>query len=380
MSTTGSSLQLFVHDYDRVALGERYEDLRKALPAATIHPFSSRSKLLEWIAALPESPRTNWPLALIDLQGDKDVQARGEHLLATINEHPLLRRRVVLVAFTRHGFRRRTRGLRARGAGAVLSPIDLGEIADLEERLGVLSTGAAPFEVIGETNSGEADQRAVDRLAIYFPSLEDPKLTKRERWKRAHDLLVLCRLKYEGWDDAPIARLKGVKDRALDDARKDLLSSPVAEPPLVSTTGRVADLGPVIEKIIPHLQGSEFIYDVIVDRSGLDDAAARLEVVKDRVANRYPLTGSAAEDDDAWIPPACLDALREFIAQFDQLPPAKSHASRETRAERSQRAIKGVATAMMIKPKVAEHYVTHAVMCLEDAEAESSRELSSGDA
>jgi hypothetical protein len=374
MNMADSSLQIFVHDYDRVALGERCHDLRGALPGATILPFSSRAKLLRAIAELPESPQANWPLALIDLQGDSDVQARGEHLLATINEHPRLRRRVVLVAFTRHGFNSRARELRARGASAVLSPIDLGEIGDLEERLEVQSTGAAPFEWIGEMSSDEADRRVVDRLGLYFPSLTDPELDERFRWKRAHDILVLCHLKYDGWDDATIGRLQGVKDRALDEARRDLLSSPAAQPPLISTAGRVPQLDRVIDVMLPYLQGSEFIYDVVAERSRLDDAA-RLGVVRERVADRYPPTGPASPDDDAWIPPDYLDALRRFIAQFDRLPPAGSHPRQETLAERSQRAIEGVAAGMGIEPKAAEHYVTHAVMCLEDAEAEWAREI-----
>lgn len=380
MNTPGSSLHLLVHDYDPAALEERYEELVAALPGASVYPYSSRAELLRDAAGFPESPTGNWPLALIDLQEDSGVQARGEHLLATINEHPLLRRRVVLVAFTRYGYESHDRELRARGASAVLSPIRLGEIPDLQRELEVLATGTAQFARIGEPPSSDADRRVVERLAALFPSLEDPQLDERERWERARRILVLCHLKHDGWEDAAIKRLSWVRDRELAELRAELLSSPAAQPPLISAAGRIPHLDRVIDAMLPHLQGSEFIYDVVSERTRLD-AVPRLNWVRDRIVDRYPPAGPVPEDD-AWIPPEYLDALRRFFAQFDRLPRASSHAKTETFAERSRRALEGVAAEMGLEPKQAEHYVTHAVMCLEDAEAEQAGavDLSAGPA
>lgn len=367
MKKPESPLNLFVHDYDQAALEERYEELVVALPGASIYPYSSRAELLREISELPESPN-NWPLALIDLQEDGGVQARGEHLLATINEHPLLRRRVVLVAFTRYGYESHDRELRARGASAVLSPIRLGETPNLQRELEVLATGTAQFARIGEPPSSDADRRVVERLSALFPSLENSQLDERERWARARRILVLCHLKHDGWEDAAIKRLPWVSERDLPNLRAELLSSPAAQPPLISAVGRIPHLDRVIDVMLPHLQGSEFIYDVVAERTRLNEVA-RLDWVRDRLIDRYPPAGSAPEDD-AWIPPEYLDALRRLFDQFDRLPPASSHARTETLAERSQRALDGVAAEMGLQPKQAEHYVAHAVMCIEDAEAE----------
>lgn len=362
------SLHLLVHDYDPAALEERYEELVAALPGASVYPYSSRAELLREIAELPEAPANDWPLALIDLQEESGVQARGQHLLATINEHPLLRRRVILVAFTRYGYESHDRELRARGAGAVLSPIRLRETPNLRRELEVLATGTAQFARIGEPPSSDADRRVVERLAVLFPSLGDPELDERERWARARRILALCHLKHDGWEDAAIKRLPWVKDRELAELRAELLSSPAVQPPLITAAGRIPHLDRVVDAMLPHLQGSEFIYDVVSERTRLD-AVPRLNWVRDRIVDRYPPEGPAPEDD-AWIPPEYLDALRRFFAQFDRLPPASSHAKTETFAERSQRALEGVAAETGLQPKQAEHYVTHAVMCLEDAEAE----------
>ncbi len=363
------TLRLLVHDYDEGGLRERYEALVAALPETVIEPHSSRASLLTDIAGLPESPQHGvWPLALVDLQDEHGVQARGEHLLATIDAHPQLRRRVVLVAFTRYGYETHDSALRQRGARAVLSPIDLDEIPDLRRELEVVASGTAPFARIGEPPSSDADRRVVERLALLFPALDDPGLDERSRWERARRVLTLCHLKHDGWDDAAIKRLPWVKDRDLDELRAELRLSPAARP-LISAAGRTPHLDRVIDVMLPHLQGSELMYDVLSDRTRLD-AVPRLGWIRERLADRYPAEGPAPKDDDAWIPPTYLEALRRFFELVDGLPAPAGHAKTETLTERSQRAIAVVASELEVEPEVAGRYVTHAVMCLEDAEAE----------
>jgi hypothetical protein len=367
-------LELLVYDPDIGALEERCADLEAALPGTRPKGFSSRAGFLKAVSMLPESPRGYWPLALVDLQEDHGVQARGEHLIATIDAHPRLRRRAVLVAFTRYGFETHDETMRALGAQAMLSPIGLDENPELRDELEALASGSPTWARIGEPPNSEADRHVIERLALLVPSLSDPELDERARWKRTRDILAMCHLKHDGWEDTDIKKLPWVGADDLKDLRAELRLHPAARSRLMSEAGRTVELQRVVSLMLPHLQGSKFIHVVQSERTRLD-TPQRWDWIRDRLGDRYSPEGPDDEVvDDAWIPPNYLGALRRFLAALDRLPSGGNHAGTPKRIERADRAIAVVASEMGIETAEAKRQVIHAAMCLEDAEAERAEE------
>jgi hypothetical protein len=366
------SLTLLVHDYDPAAVQERWRQLEAVLPDATVVPFPRRDVLLAYIADLdPAPPLGPWPLALIDLQGE-GPEARGEHLLATINEHPDLTGRVALVAFTRYNFEGRDESLRAMGARAVLSPRNLRRQKDLRRGLELLAQGSTDFARIGEPPSRGKDQEAMLQLAQLFPELADPDMDEQVRWERAREILHICRLDHEGYDDKAIKAAMGLERRRrwFDGLRKQLTTNRVARAAdLVPPAGK-AKLGKVIEFLHPQLDETELIWEVTEERNRLR-GTGRIDWARDRISDRYQ-EGVAPDElqEDDWIPPTYLQALRRFLAIYDELP-KRSRGGKK--ADPIDAALAQVAEEMEIDFDRANHYVTHAVMCLEDAEYEREK-------
>jgi hypothetical protein len=368
-------LTLLVHDYDPAAAKKRSSDLRKAVPNATVHTFHRRDRLLRWISELePVEGEEHWPLALIDLQGEDDLEARGEHLLATINEHPRLRDRVALVAFTRYGFETRHDVLRAMGARAILSPINLRNQASLVPDLELLAIGSTDFNEIGEAPADDRGKELLRVLATLFPELDDPDLDEAERWEEARWILQICRLDREGYDNAAILQqVPRLKDRRFKQLRDQLLKSPGARAlNLIPPMGKTAQLGSVIDALRPHLDGP-MIWEVTTERTRLE-GAGRLSWVKDRLDDRYPRGVVSAEDDDAWIPPEYLRKLRRFLEIYEAQS-THTHPSTKALFWRVMAAVEQLAGELGVEPEEAGHYVAHAVMCLEDAEAERTQQV-----
>jgi hypothetical protein len=373
MNMTNQGLTILVHDYDPVAVRDRRKQLEQALPGAVVLPFNRRERLLAAIAEMdPAPPLGPWPLALIDLLQGEESEARGEHLLATINEHPGLTSRVALIAFTRYGFENRDDALRAMGTRAVLSPLNLERQDGLRSELELLARGSTNFAHLGEPPSSRHDEEVVRQLGRLFPEVEDKKLDERERWERARKTLHVCRLDFEGYDDVAIQRAAGLTRRQFDKLRAQLTANPAARAAnIVSAGGKTPNLGKVIEFLRPCLDETPLIWDVTVERDRLS-GTGRIEWVRDRVADRYPPGEEpGALPDDAWIPPLYLQALLRFLAIYDALP-KKSPGPRKGRYDPVKEALAQLAVAMEIDRDRAKHYVTHAVLCLEDAEYERS--------
>ncbi|MBS1894044.1 MAG: hypothetical protein JST59_22320 [Actinobacteria bacterium] len=364
-------LTILVHDYDPMAVRERREQLEQALPEAVILPFNRRERLLAAIAEMDPVPDLGpWPLALIDLQGEES-EARGEHLLATINENPDLKDRVALIAFTRYGFENRDDALRAMGTRAVLSPLNLEKQEGLSSELELLARGSRNFAHLGEPPSSRHDEEVVRQLGRLFPELQDKRLDEREGWERAREILHVCRLDFEGYDDVAIQAAAGLSRRQFDKLRDQLTANPAARAAnIVSAGGKKPNLGKVIEFLRPHLDETPLIWDVTVERDRLS-GTGRIEWVRDRVADRYPPGEELDKRDDAWIPPLYLRALRRFLAIYDSLP-KKSPSPRKGRYDPVKEALAQLAVEMEMTRDQAKHYVTHAVLCLEDAEYERS--------
>ena len=371
-------LTLIVHDYDPVAAQDRSEDLLSAVPGAEVRAFSSRRGLLEAVAALPPvAPGEPWPLALIDLQGDDDRNARGEHLLATINEHARLRGRVALVAFTRYGFGQHDEVLEAKGARAVLNPVNLhcqeGLVGDRSRSLRARRasfTSGSPLRAKRTGRSWRSSPPSSRQLHDDFPS-------ERDRWERARRILRICQLDREGFDDRAIRKLvPNLGRRGLESLQDQLLKSPATlTEELIAPMEKRPSLGRVIDVLAPYLDKTPLIWDVTNERERIE-GPGHLASVRERVADRYPPAGAPPEDDDAWIPPDYLTALRRYLAAHAELSSQRGggNASTETLFELTDQAIERVAVELELDPEQARHYICHAVMCLEDAEAERSRE------
>lgn len=371
-------LTLIVHDYDPVAAEDRSEDLQAAVPGAEVRTFSSRRLLLETVAALPPvAPGERWPLALIDLQGEDDRNARGEHLLATINEHAGLQGRVALVAFTRYGFGQHDEVLEAKGARAVLNPVNLHRNEALVGELQLLAAGSQTFVHIGEPPSRERDREVVEKLASFFRELHDDFPSERDRWERARQILRICQLDREGFDDRAIRKLvPNLGRRGLESLQDQLLESPAAlTEELIAPMEKRASLGGVVKALAPYLDETPLIWDVTNERERIE-GPGRLASVRERVADRYPPAGPPPEGDDAWIPADYLTALRRYFAAHAELSSLRGggNPSTDTLFELTDAAIERVAAELKLDPEQARHYICHAVMCLEDAEAERSRE------
>jgi hypothetical protein len=373
-----ANLTLLVHDYDPQAAEERSQDLQAALPGAEVHTFNSRRLLLETIAALPPvGPGERWPLALIDLQGEDDRNARGEHLLATINEHPRLRGRVALVAFTRYGFDQHDEVLKAKGARAVLNPVNLHRQKTLASELQLLAAGSQSFVPIGEPPSRKKDREVVEKLASYFQELFNDFPDERDRWERARQILRICQLDREGFDDrAIVERVPGLNRRGLESLQDQLLASPAAlAEELIAPMEKRPSLGRVIDVLAPYLDETPLIWDVTNERERIE-GPGHLSSLRELIADNYPLDEEPPEDDEAWIPPTYFVALRRYLALHAELSSQKrgGNASTGTLFERTDAALAGVAAELGLGPEQARHYVCHAAMCLEDAAAERSRE------
>lgn len=362
--STAPALTLLVHDYDAVAVEKRGRQLREALPHADVRCFNRRDELLDEIAKRkPAPPQGPWPLALIDLH-DEGVRAPGEHLLATINEHPDLRGRVALIAFTRYGFDNRMESLREKGARAILSPVNLRNQDGLRSALGLLAGGSNVFARIGEPPSRHKDSEVVGQLARLFPELDAPDLDESKRWERAREILLICRLDREGHDDKAIKSVTGISRRRFEKLRDQLAASPATRAAgLIAPAAKKAELGRVIDFLGPHLDETQLIWDVVEEREHLT-GPGRIEWVRDRVDNRYaPLPAPVKSRGDTWIPPDYLYALRRFLVIYDDLPKKKP-------SETIESALRQLAKETGLNLDTARHYVTHAVMCLEDAEDE----------
>jgi hypothetical protein len=367
-----TNLTLLVHDYDAAAARERRAQLQQVLPDAAVMSFEHRHRLLSFIAELEPVPDLGtWPLALIDLQGD-GPEARGEHLLATINEHPSLTHRVALIAFTRYGFASRDGSLRAKGARAVLSPLKLKHQRGLRRGLNLLAKGSTDFAHIGEAPSNRKDEEVIRQLVRLFPDLSDPALDEQACWEQAREILHICRLAYEGYDDEAIKTATGLKRRQFDRLVEQLTENPAARAlNLVPAAGTKANLGKVIEILRPHLDETQLIWVATEERHELH-GRVRIDWVRDRVADRYPSAADPAElGDDAWIPPAYLDALRRFLSIYQGVP--KRARDPEGNQDPTAVAVGHLAGELGVEFDQANHFVVHALMCLEDAEYERQK-------
>lgn len=371
-------LTLIIHDYDPVAAEDRRTDLLATIAGAEVRAISRRRELLTAVSELPPvDRRARRPLALIDLQGEDDRTARGEHLLATINEHPSLQDRVALVAFTRYGFAQRDEILKAKGARAVLNPVNLHRQDGLAGELDLLATGSSPFVHIGEPPSRNNDKEVVEKLATFFPELHDDSISERARWERAREILRACQLDREGFDDKEIiARVPKVGKRGLRRLQDQLLASPAAiAAELIAPMEKRPSLGRVIDELAPYLDETPLIWVVTNERERLE-GPGHLAWVRERVADRYPPEGAPPAGDDAWIPPDYLDVLRRYLDAHAALSRGIGGGNFSTAAlfQRTQAAIEHIAAELDLDPEQARHYASHAVMCLEDAEAERSGE------
>lgn len=371
----GPKLTLLIHDYDEAAALERRDQLERALPDAEAIAFHRRDEFLAAIAKLDPAPIDGpWPLALIDLQGEGQ-EAPGEHLLATINEHPDLTGRVALIAFTRYGFKNRSDALRAMGARAVLNPIDLDREEGLRSELQLLAEGSTEFVHIGKPAARGKDRELIRRLSFLFPELDDEGMDERARWERAREIIHICRRDREGCDDTEIKDAFGLTRRKFDKLRNQLTTNPAARRAgIMPPSGKTADLGKVIEYLRPYLDETPLIWDATIERNRLS-GTGRISWVRDRVVDRYPPEVAADElHDDAWIPSFYLDALRRFLSIYDSLP-KKAPAPSQKKYDPIRAALEQLAAALEVSFDCANHYVTHAVMCIEDDESERSEEL-----
>jgi hypothetical protein len=362
-------LQLLVHDYSATELSLRTEALKVALPEVSVRPFQRRRRLLQTVAELnPAAPQGPWPLCLIDLQGSSDSIAKGEHLLGTINEHPGLTGRVSLIAFTRFGSERRENVLQAHGARAILSPRHLDRQKGLAEGLALLAGGSTDFAKLGEPPSREKDWQAIEMMAQFFPQLEDERIDETKRWHTARMILLVCRLSFEGCDDQTILRSAGIKRPTLKKLRRQLAASAHARATFVPAGANHADLGRFHEFFRPNLEETPLIWEATVERNKLR-GPGRIEWAEERLAARYPDPREIADPyDDTWIPPLYLNALFRFLEIYGTLP-KRSRSGRE-KPDPIGEAEAQLAAELGVEPERAAHFVTHAVMCLEDAEDE----------
>jgi hypothetical protein len=367
-----SALHLIVHDYDPGALDERVTDLRDTFPHAQVEPFCTRHELLSRIAQLPIDAARR-PVALIDLQGDEDRRARGVHLIGTISRHPRLFGRVVAVAFTRYGHSSRDASLETDGARGVLHPAVLSAdrhasvAADLER----LAAGDPRFVRIGVPATINEQRTVIDRLEALFPG-EFQEGNEQARWERGKEILFICRMSLDGYQDTDIRARLRCSDKRLKRLREQLIHSREALRIGAIGAGRTADLGAVARAIYANIDEPEARWALTADRNDLFQPA-RLTHASDRFEDRYgPAEDPAApiREDPVWMPPGSVKLLRAFFAAYKRAADGtrKPNPDIETIDARRDLAVAEAAQVTEVEFRRARDEVEHAILCLEEAD------------
>jgi hypothetical protein len=370
---TSRPFHLLVFDDSKAQALDRAETLEGLLGRdAFIEVFWLRRDLLQSISNLGSHTEGEpWPIGLIDLQGSADDQARGEHLLATIAYHPALTDRVALVAFTRYGHPRRDAVLAANGARAVIHPDTVTRTPSaVSEALEMLAKGYRPPPLwrVGEPLGDDWKVLAV--LATLFGELRQGG-SDEERWRRAKEILLACRLSHEGYSNRAIQEQLGWDRKDLQRLEQQVVESDAADDPRIFPGGEsVAHLGGVIDVVRPFVGESEAIWE-ITSRRDVFDGAGRLKRLIEICLNRDLRDDMAGR---AWIPPDYVATLEAFLERYQDLraggPP---HPSAAYMREMVSSAAHDVADATGIGRHEAEYRVIHAMLCLEDHQAEAAR-------
>ena len=370
-------LRFLVYDQEPNDLTERVELLKDRFPHSSVNPYAHRGELLADIAGLPvHVPGKRWPLALIDLV-QKGLTAPGVHLLQTIGEHPALKDRVAMVAFTRYGHTERDELLEASGARAVLSPEELlkpsGGLQALTGALELIAQGSTKWIRIGDPPSAEDDLALLARMTELFPELGEYAPNSRERWERVRWILLVCKLLDAGYSLKAVQDQLGITRTQIDKLREQLQSNPTALGAGVVKIGSSSiELAEIPPGLAPFLGRSRAIWELMPPREELD-GAGRLRWIVGLVNDLYPadLDEPAPQlppDREAWVPPEYVPWLRRFLAVY--------MAFRENKHDNPKgdvdRAIDVVAAMFGVEPARARHGIVHAVLCLEDGEVDRS--------
>jgi hypothetical protein len=354
-------LRLIVHDFDVEEMRSRAQQLKRALPDAAVRGFATRRGLLEHVRSLPSPCPGLFPVCLIDLQ-HPDREDRGEHLIRTVDLHPLLTGRVALVAFTRFNHPHRTEALERIGARGLLSPL---HVDDPQLRQWLVRVASGPSRVIsfGEPPSTEEDMKFLARMAELFPYLTElDELDPTAALEEAVRILTICRLFHDGYDTPGVLALAqdlGCSTRGhVDTLRERLDPIKAYEIGAVKGTGGKIDLGAVIPAVARFDdRSSERVDHIALDRSKLDGLATIQWV------QSVPLDRRDPTQDGAWAPPDYLPLLDRFVELHERERP-KRHPSKQAMADASTRALEGVAAATGLSSDEVRERVVHAIACV----------------
>ncbi len=371
-------MKIYLHDYDETELGERYALLTRLLPDATIEHYSRRAELLEDIAELPAHRAGHrWPLALIDLIHSDRLD--GEHLFETITEHPQLRERVALVAFTNYGHPEREQLWKAAGIRAVLNPDELRRpahgpgalLADLEH----VAMGAEEWIRIGKPPAVDENGPLVSHVAELFPELsEEYDEGSVAQWNQARWILLVCNLFASGYTQKEVEKQLGIKRPTIDRLRDQLADNPQAIAiGAVQAGNQTVNLGAVVAAVKRHVGRSPAVWELRQPRRALD-GASHLRWIAGTVHRLYPhdpdaVAPAVKRELDPWIPPEYVPWLRHFVREYERLRGGKKN----NPAPDVKVAIEIVAARFAIEPQQARHGIVHAVLSLEDTYHESEQ-------
>lgn len=387
-------LRLVVHDYDRHELELRVKDLQETLGPLDLTAFTSRHELLRHIASQPPArPDRLLPLALIDLLGsDRDRLVRGEHLMQTINEHPGLRGRVVVIAFTRYGHSARDEVLLELGVRGVLAPGVLlqADLADgVAQRLELLARGVKGRLIRIGASPSPGEEQVLEMLESFFPTIVG-SVPESERWTVALKVLDICRLAADGFDERAIMEKTGVQRRFFSQLKRDLILSPEAHAAgAIRPASTTPDLSRVGEALFERGSNTEARWILATDREEL--APAPIRWAQERFEDFFPMEDGREVVDSAnrvWLPPASVPLLRMFFDEYAEVTRlavsqeveedlGKTHPSRDQLQNRVALAVRRVGEAFGLDPQFVRRQVVHAIVCLEEAVRDDPGDLDS---